>query len=75
MVDKIRTIPKAELGRRIAKLADDDLLRLNRALMIFLGIAGERAALPPSLAVRVDRDVPWWLRPGVGVHRGRIPPP
>lgn len=40
MVDKITTIPKAELGRRIARLADDDLLRLNRALMIFLGIAG-----------------------------------
>jgi hypothetical protein len=30
----------AELGRRIARLADDDLLRLNGALMIFLGIAG-----------------------------------
>ena len=40
MVDKVTTIPKAKLGRRIGRLADDDMLRLNRALMIFLGIAG-----------------------------------
>ena len=31
---------KAKLGTRIGRLADDDLLRLNRALMIFLGLAG-----------------------------------
>ncbi len=40
MVDKITTIPKARLGRRIGRLADDDLVRLNRAVMIFLGLAG-----------------------------------
>ena len=40
MVDKITTTPKATLGKRIGRLADDDMLRLNRALMIFLGIAG-----------------------------------
>ena len=40
MVDKITTMPKAKLGRRIGRLADDDMLRLNRALMIFLGLAG-----------------------------------
>ncbi len=38
MVDKITTTPKAKLGRR--RLADDDMVRLNRALMIFLGLAG-----------------------------------
>ena len=40
MVDKITTIPKAKLGNRIGKLADADLVRLNRAMMIFLGLAG-----------------------------------
>ena len=40
MVDKITTMPKAKLGRRIGRLADDDAVRLNRAMMIFLGLAG-----------------------------------
>ena len=40
MVDKITTMPKAKLGSRIGRLADDDMVRLNRALMIFLGLAG-----------------------------------
>ena len=40
MVDNLTTIPKHRLGARIGKLADDDLLRLNRAVMIFLGLAG-----------------------------------
>jgi mRNA interferase MazF len=40
MVDKITTIPKEKLGTRVGRLADDDILRLNRAMMIFLGLAG-----------------------------------
>ena len=40
MVDKITTIPKPRLGTRIGRLADDDMVRLNRAMMIFLGLAG-----------------------------------
>jgi mRNA interferase MazF len=40
MIDKITTMPKAKLRRRIGKLADDDRVRLNRALIVFLGIAG-----------------------------------
>lgn len=40
MVDKVTTVPKGKLGRRIGRLADDDMVRLNRALMIFLGLAG-----------------------------------
>lgn len=40
MVDKITTMPKLKLGTRIGRLADDDMVRLNRAMMIFLGIAG-----------------------------------
>ena len=40
MVDKITTMQKPKLGTRIGRLADDDLLRLNRALLIFFGLAG-----------------------------------
>lgn len=38
MVDKITTVPKARLGRRIGRLDDEDVVRLNRALLIFLGL-------------------------------------
>ena len=40
MVDKLTTVPKAKLGKRIGRLADSDMVRVNRALMIFLGLAG-----------------------------------
>ena len=39
MVDKLTTIPKAKLGTCIGRLADDEMVRLNRAMMIFLGLA------------------------------------
>ena len=40
MVDKLTTVPRANLGRRVGRLADTDMLRLNRALVVFLGLAG-----------------------------------
>lgn len=40
MVDKITSVPKHKLATRIGRLADDDMLRLNRAVLIFLGLAG-----------------------------------
>ncbi len=40
MVDKIATVPKRKLGARIGKLADADVTRLNRAMLICLGLAG-----------------------------------
>jgi mRNA interferase MazF len=40
MVDKITTIPKAKVGSRIGSLEDEDVLRLNRAVLVFLGLAG-----------------------------------
>ena len=40
MVDKITTVPRAKLGSRIGRLADADMVRLNRAMMIFLGLVG-----------------------------------
>lgn len=39
MVDKLTTIPRAKLGARIGRLNDADMLRLNRAALIFLGLA------------------------------------
>ena len=40
MVDKLTTIPKTKVGRPIGALDDDDVVRLNRAIMVFLGLAG-----------------------------------
>ena len=40
MVDKITTVARNKLGRRIGRLADTDMLRLNRAIVVFLGLAG-----------------------------------
>jgi mRNA interferase MazF len=39
MVDKITTIPKSKIGARVRRLADEDMVRLNRAVLVFLGIA------------------------------------
>jgi mRNA interferase MazF len=39
MVDKITTVSKDKLGGRIGRLDDQDLLRLNRAILVFLGLA------------------------------------
>jgi mRNA interferase MazF len=39
-VDKITTVPKSKLGERIGGLGDDDMVRLGRAIMVFLGLAG-----------------------------------
>ena len=39
MVDKITTVPKAKVGRRIGRLDDEDMVRLNQAMMVFLGMA------------------------------------
>ena len=46
MVDKITTVPRARLGRRIGRLDDDDIVRLNRAALVFLGLATTRRRKP-----------------------------
>ncbi len=38
MVDKIMTVPRARLGMRVGRLSEADMLRLNRAVVVFLGI-------------------------------------
>ena len=42
MVDKITTVPKSRLGKRIGRLGDEDVVRLNRATLVFLGLATTR---------------------------------
>jgi len=39
MVDKITTVPKSKVGQRIGRLDDEDVVRLNQAAMVFLGLA------------------------------------
>ena len=39
MVDKITTVPKSKVGSPIGRLSDEDLLRLNQAMLVFLGLA------------------------------------
>lgn len=39
MVDKITTVGKKRLGERIGRLEDAAMTRLNRAIMVFLGLA------------------------------------
>ena len=39
MVDKVTTVPKSKLGAHIGRLDDEDILRLNQAVLVFLGLA------------------------------------
>ena len=39
MVDKITTVPRSKVRERIGRLDDEDLVRLNQAAMVFLGLA------------------------------------
>jgi mRNA interferase MazF len=39
MVDKITTVPKSKVGVRAGRLDDEDILRLNQAMLVFLGLA------------------------------------
>jgi mRNA interferase MazF len=40
MVDKITTVPRTRLGSRLGRLDDAEMLRLNRAMVVLLGLAG-----------------------------------
>jgi mRNA interferase MazF len=46
MVDKITTVPRGKLGSRIGRLDDEDIVRLNRAIVVVVGLAG--GATSPS---------------------------
>jgi mRNA interferase MazF len=48
MVDKITTVPKSKLGARVGRLDDEDIVRLNRAILVFLGLAASPRAKPAA---------------------------
>lgn len=50
MVDKITTVPKTKFGTRVGRLDDEDIVRLNRAVLVFLGMAGTIAKDQPKPA-------------------------
>ncbi|HTX96715.1 MAG TPA: type II toxin-antitoxin system PemK/MazF family toxin [Mycobacterium sp.] len=39
MIDKATTVPRTSLTRQVGRLSDGDLVRLDRALLVFLGLA------------------------------------
>jgi len=39
MVDKLTTVSKSKLGRRVGRLGDEYVVKLNRAIVVFLGLA------------------------------------
>jgi len=40
MIDKITTVPRSKLGERIGRLGDEEMVRLGRAILVFIGLAG-----------------------------------
>lgn len=48
MVDKPTTVPKSKLGKRIGRLDDQDILRLNQAILVFLGLTVSPHAKPTA---------------------------
>jgi mRNA interferase MazF len=38
MVDKITTVPKSKIGSRLGNLNDQEMVKLNRAIFVFLGL-------------------------------------
>ena len=39
MVDKITTVPKSRLGKQLGRLDEKAILKLNQAVLVFLGLA------------------------------------
>lgn len=40
MIDKVSSAPKSKLGLRVGALSCEDMVRLNRAMLVYLGLAG-----------------------------------
>lgn len=39
MVDEVTTVPRSKIGSRVGRLGVEGMVRLNRAVLVFLGIA------------------------------------
>ena len=51
MVDKITTVPKSKVGERVGRLDDEDIIRLNQAMMVFLGLT-----VSPRMGAGKEKD-------------------
>jgi mRNA interferase MazF len=40
MVDKLTTVLRSRVGSYVGRLEDEDVVRMNRAILVFLGLAG-----------------------------------
>jgi mRNA interferase MazF len=40
MADKITTARRSTLGERVGRLSSEDVIRLDRVIAVFLGLAG-----------------------------------
>jgi mRNA interferase MazF len=40
MVDKITTVRRSKLGERIGRLSNEDMVRVDRTVVLFFGLAG-----------------------------------
>lgn len=40
MVDKLTTVPRSKIGTHVGRLSDEEMVRLGRAVLVFLGLAG-----------------------------------
>jgi mRNA interferase MazF len=48
MADKITTVPRSKVGARLGRLDREDMLRLNRAVLVFLGLAAPATTNAPE---------------------------
>ena len=39
-VDKLLTVPRSQLHQPVGRLSDEDMVRVGRAMIVFLGLAG-----------------------------------
>lgn len=44
MIDKLTTLRRSKIGRQVGRLDVEDVVRLNRAMLVFLGLASPARA-------------------------------
>lgn len=53
-MDKLTTVAKDKLGSHLGRLDDDDILRLNQAMLVFLGLARSTSRRGRSAAPAIE---------------------
>jgi hypothetical protein len=68
---QVTTVPKSKLGAHIGRLEDGDVLRLNQAVLVFLGLATFPSVIRKSgrrFSLTTDAE-----RVGAEIHARRYP--